>query len=148
MSERDAGDHDEARGWLYRGSFVAGWALIGFGVWTAFARAGAVRPLSLGTWFVGLTLLHDLVVAPAISAAAVVIAPRLAPRVRGAVLVAAIVSAVLVLISLPPLLGDPQGNATILPRNYLAGLAVSIVATWIVAAVWIVAAGRRPTRSR
>jgi hypothetical protein len=120
--------------------------MIGFGVWTAFVRSGAVHPLSLGAWIVGLALVHDLLVAPAISAAAVVLVPRLPRRDRAVVLGAVVVSAVLVLLSLPPLLGDPAGNDTILVRNYPAGLAAAIIVTWSLAAIWVVAARARARR--
>jgi hypothetical protein len=140
-------DLDEPRGWLFWCSWVAGGALIGFGVWTAFDRAGAIHPVSFGAWFVGLTLVHDLVLAPAISAAAVVFLPRVPLRLRGIVFAAAIVSGALVVISLPPLLGDPADNASILPRNYVAGVAVAIAATWTVAAIGVLALRLR-TRGR
>lgn len=138
---------DEPHGWLFWGAFVVGWAMIAFGVWTVLDRAGSTHPLGFGAWFVGLTLAHDLVLAPAISLAAVLLVPRLPPRVRGPVLVAAIVSAVLVLLSLPPLLGDPADNPSILLRNYVAGLAVAIAVTWAVAAVWFLIARSRGRRS-
>jgi hypothetical protein len=145
---REPPDRDEPHGWVFRVSLVIGWALIAFGVWKVLDRAGSTHPIGFGAWFLGLTLVHDLLVAPAVSAAAVLLVPRLPPRVRGVVLVAAIVSAVLVLLSLPPLLGDPADNESLLPRNYLAGLAVAIGVTWAVAGVWFLAASarrRRPT---
>jgi hypothetical protein len=138
---------DERRGWFFWTSFVAGWIVIGFGVWSAFDHAGSVHPLRFGVWLVGLTLVHDLIVAPTLSAVAIWLVPRLPPRRRGVVLVATIVSGALALISLPALLGNPEGNPTILPRNYVAGLAVAIAATWIVAVIWIVAARARSERS-
>jgi hypothetical protein len=140
-------DRDEPHGWVFWGAFVVGWALIAFGVWTVLGRAGSTHPLSFGAWFVGLTLAHDLVLAPAISAAALLLVPRLPIQLRGFVLVAAIVSSVLVLLSLPPLLGDPADNESLLPRNYVAGLAVAIAVTWAVAGVWFLAARPRGRRS-
>jgi hypothetical protein len=120
-----------------------GWAGITFGLWTVVDRAGSIHPVSFGAWLVGLTLVHDIVVAPLVSAAAVVFVPRLPPRLRGGVIVAAIVSASLVLVSLPPLLGNPAGNQTILVRNYGAGLALAIVATWALTGLWLLARGLR-----
>ena len=133
---------DEVRGPLFWTTFVVGWAAIGFGVWSVFQRAGSVHPLRFGAWLVGLTLAHDLLIAPAISLAAMVLVPRLRARGRGVVLVAMIVSAILVLIALPALLGNPEGNDTILPRNYVAGLAIALVVTWVVAGAWIVVRAR------
>jgi hypothetical protein len=145
---RDDGDRGEAHGRLFWSAFVIGWALIGFGVWTVFAKAGAIHPLSFGSWFVGLALLHDLLLAPLLSAVAVVLVPRVPTRARGAVLTAAIVSGALVIVSLPALLGDPAGNETILPRNYAAGLAVAIATTWTLAAIWMALGRARARRSR
>ena len=133
----------DARGPLFWVSFVVGWAVIGFGVWTLLVRATATHPLRFGAWFLGLTLAHDLLIAPLISAVAVALAPRLPAHLRGALLVAVIVSAVLILLSLFPFLGDPADNETILPRNYAAGLAIAIAVTWIAAAIWIVLARTR-----
>ena len=140
-------DRDEPHGWVFWCAFVVGWALIAFGVWTVLDRAGSTHPLGFGAWLVGLTLAHDLILAPAISAVAVLLVPRLPPRLRSVVLVAAIVSSVLVLLSLPPLLGDPADNESLLPRNYVAGLALAIAVTWTVAGVWFLAARSRGRRS-
>jgi hypothetical protein len=144
----DDNDRDDPRGWLFWGSFFIGWAVIGFGMWTLFVRANATHPLGFGAWFVGLTVAHDLLIAPAISAVAVVLVPRVPANLRGGIIAAVIVSAVLVLLSLFPLLGDPADNASILPRNYAAGLAIAIAATWAIAAIWIVASLARAKGSR
>jgi hypothetical protein len=45
------------------------------------------------------------------------------------------------------LLGDPADNPSILPRNYVAGVAVAIAATWAVAGVWFLVARSRGRRS-
>jgi len=137
---------DEPRGRLFWIALVAGWAVMGFGVWTVFDRAGSVHPLRFGIWLAGLTLVHDLVVAPVLSAVAIWLVPRLPPRRRGVLLGATMVSGALVLVSLPALLGDPAGNGTILPRNYVGGLAISIAVTWAIAVLWIGVSRVRPGR--
>jgi hypothetical protein len=116
---------------------------VGFGVWTVFDRAGATHPGSFAAWLLGLVAVHDLIVAPAVSAAAAALGPRLPPRVRGAVFAAAIVSVSLVLVSLPPLLGATAGNDSLLPRNYAAGLAIALGSVWFVTILWVVARRRR-----
>jgi hypothetical protein len=116
---------------------VVGWISIGFGIWTLFARAGATRPAGFAAWFVGLAVAHDLLVVPAVSLVAVWLVPRVPRRVAGPVVGAAIVSAILALVSLPPLLGDPADNPSLLPRNYVAGLVVALVVVWGATATWI-----------
>jgi hypothetical protein len=51
-----------------------------------------------------------------------------------------------VLVSLPPLLGNPAGNETLLPRNYPAGIAIALGVVWVVAAGAIGVGLRRARR--
>jgi hypothetical protein len=138
---------DEPRGWVFAAGLVAGWGVMAFGAWTVLERAGATRPIEFAAWFVALTAAHDLVVAPSVSALAGWLSPRIRRSVRSPVFGAAIVSAVLALLALPPLFGDPADNETVLVRNYPAGLAVALAVVWIVAAVWIGLARLRRRRS-
>jgi hypothetical protein len=117
-----------------------------FGAWVVVQRAGAIHPAEFGVWFVALLLVHDLLIAPALSALAAWIGPRTSPRVRGTVVSAAIASGALVLVSLPPLLGNPAGNETLLPRNYPAGIAIALGVVWVVAAGAIGVGLRRARR--
>lgn len=126
---------DEPRGARFWGAFALGWGLIGFGVWTVFDRAGATRPVEFAAWFLGLAVLHDLLVSPALSFAARAFGSRIPVRWRGIALGAAVVSGSLILVALPPLLGDPADNETLLPRNYAAGLVVALASVWAVAVV-------------
>jgi hypothetical protein len=118
-----------------------------FGGWVVVQRSGAIHPAEFGAWLVALILVHDLVVAPALSALAAWIGPRVSPVARGAVVAAAIASGALALVSLPPLLGNPAGNETLLPRNYEAGIVVALVVVWIVAGGAIALGLRRGRRS-
>lgn len=115
---------------------AVGWAIIGFGLWTLFRRAGATRPPGFATLFVGLALVHDLVLAPLVTAVAAWVGPRLSPRVRAPVAIAAIVSGALVLVSLPPLLGGRvPDNPSLLPRDYPGGLAIALASVWVLTGV-------------
>jgi hypothetical protein len=136
---------DEPRGGVFWVALAAGWAMIAFGIWTLLDRAGATRPPVFAAWFVGLVVVHDLVVAPAVSALAALVGPRVRPAARPWVLGAAVVSAALVLVSLPPLLGDAAGNETLLPRDEAAGLAVALGAVWAIA-ISAIAIARRSSR--
>jgi len=116
--------------WL---GLALGWPLIGFGVWTLVRRSGATDPPNFAALFLGLALVHDLVVAPLASALALWVGPRLPVRARAPVAAAAIVSGALVLVSLPPLFsGGVPDNPSLLPRNYPFGLAVALAAVWAV----------------
>jgi hypothetical protein len=127
-------ERDEPHGPLFWAALACGWSIMEFGVWTVLQRSGAIPPATFATWFVGLVLVHDLAIAPALSAVAAVLGPRLPRRVRGVVVAAAIVSGALMLLSLPPMLGNPAGNETLLPRNYVGGLAVALGVVWAAAA--------------
>jgi hypothetical protein len=45
-------------------------------------------------------------------------------------------------VALPPLLGDPADNPTILPRDYALGLSLALAFVWAVAAVALLARRR------
>ena len=136
----------ERRGWPFWGSAVVGWAVVAFGVWTLLQRAGSTKPPNFTLLFIGLAVAHDLLFAPVVSSIGRIAGPRLSSAIRTIVFTAAVVSGSLVLVSLPPLLGDPADNATLLPRNYAAGLLLSIAVVWATAGIGI--AVRRFARKR
>lgn len=137
---------DERRGWLFWGSAALGWAIVAFGLWTLLQHAGSTKPLNFAALFIGLAVVHDLVFAPAVSLLGRVAGPRLSAAIRTIVFVAAVISGSLVLVALPPLLGDPGDNETLLPRNYAAGMLLSLAVVWATAG--IVIAVRRLVRKR
>lgn len=145
MSEpaRPAPVLETGRGRLFWSSAAVGWGIVAFGVWTIVQHARATDPANFALLFVGLAVLHDLVVAPALSLVGSVLGPRLAGRTSTIVVIAGVVSGALVLVALPPLLGDPADNPTILPRNYLAGLIGALALVWSVALVAMLRARRR-----
>ena len=136
----------DRRGRLFWGSAIVGWAIVSFGIWTLLQRAGSTKPLNFAVLFVGFAVVHDLLFAPTVSLIGRVAGPRLSPAVRTVAFVAAVISGSLVLVALPPLLGDPADNATLLPRNYPAGLLLSLAVVWTTAG--IVIAVRRFARKR
>lgn len=123
---------DQPRGPAFWSAFVIGWVVIGFGVLTVLQRAGATHPVMFAAWFLGLIFVHDLLLSPAASVAARWIGGRIPRWGVAVVLGGAIVSGTLVLISLPPFLGESAGNETLLPRNYVGGLAGALAVTWVV----------------
>ncbi|HSD49218.1 MAG TPA: hypothetical protein VLE71_05240 [Actinomycetota bacterium] len=135
-----------------RGFWVAtavGWTLIAFGLWTVLRRSGATKPANFAAWFVGVALVHDLVLAPVIAGIAVVLGPRIPARLRTVVTGGLVVSGALVLVSLPPILGDrPPDNPSLLPRDYGVGLLVALVAVWTSVAIVATAVLGRSRRGR
>jgi hypothetical protein len=123
----------EQRGWLFWGSAAVGWAVVSFGLWTLLRRAGSTKPLNFAVLFIGLVVAHDLLFAPAVSWIGRIAGPRLSSSIRTIVFTAAVLSGSLVLIALPPLLGDRGDNVTLLPRNYAAGLLLSLAVVWATA---------------
>lgn len=126
------------------GSLLIAWGLVGL-----LRDAASTAPASWLRWFLGGLLAHDLLLAPAIFAIGV--ATRWLPAVvRPATRAALIVSGALVLLSVPLLLGygraTQPGNASVLPGNYPANLAVVLTAVWIIAAAWaLLSLARRRT---
>lgn len=136
---------DEQRGWLFWSSAAVGWAIVAFGVWTLVRRAGATKPLNFTVLFIGIAVAHDLLFDPAASLVGR-LGSNLSARIRTVVYVAAVVSSSLVLVALPPLIGEAGDNASLLPRDYSAGLLVSLVVVWGAAAITV--AVRRLARER
>lgn len=128
---------------------LIGWAVIGFGVKGAVDRAGATRPLALALWLAGSAVVHDLVVVPITLAVGFVVLRVVPRRLRAPVQGALVVSGILVLFSLPLILGlgGVPGNPSLRPRDYATGLGASIVAVWALCVLLLVRARRRPERS-
>ncbi|MGB7806062.1 MAG: hypothetical protein WBM72_10705 [Actinomycetota bacterium] len=119
---------------------VVGGACIVFGLVSLFAHAGSTKPGNFALFFVGLALVHDLLLVPVVLAVAWVLR-RAAPEVaRGLLLGAVAVSAIVVAFTLPALRGwgAQPDNPSFLPRNYAFGLVVSLTVVWLVVA-WIAA---------
>lgn len=122
-------------------SAVAGWAVIGIGLRGVFAHALDTRPSNLAQFAVGGALIHDLLVAPLVIAAGVLVARTVRPRARAAVQAALTVTAIVALFSYPLVRGFGRAahNPSSLPRNYAVNLATVIGVIWAVAAVAVLA---------
>ncbi|HZD79399.1 MAG TPA: hypothetical protein VE646_05105 [Actinomycetota bacterium] len=129
---------------------VLGWAAIAFGILSLLSHAGATHPIVFGLYVVGSALAHDLVLVPLTLAFMALVAPRLPVRLRGPVTGASVVSAVVVLFAIPALAGFGRlpDNPSLLPRNYVGGLAAVLAAVWVVAGLVVLArlAGNRRAR--
>ena len=107
------------------------------------------RPANLARFVVGGALLHDLVVAPLVILAAVVVGRAVPGRARAVVQGALVVSAVVALFSYPLVraYGLATRNPTSLPHDYAANLLAVLGVVWAVAAVLVLIrlrGGRRP----
>jgi len=131
-------------------SAVLGWAVIAYGVRGLLHHHVDTRPANLAKFFIGGALAHDLLFAPVVLIAGVLLA-RAVPRPARAWLQAGLlVSGCLALFSYP-LVRDYAKvihNPSSLPHNYTANLAVTIGVVWgavIVGAVGTAVRRRRST---
>ena len=106
---------------------LTGLAAIAFGAYSALERSFD-ELLSAGIWFAGGIVLHDFVFAPLCLAVWFIVLRRLPVWVT----VAGVVTTVLVVIAIPVLPREGTlPNATVLDRNYAAGLAGAIAVVWV-----------------
>jgi hypothetical protein len=115
-----------------------GWLVVGVGVLGAFGAiphfAGTVPWIDLARWAVGLALVHDLVVGPAVAATAALLARVVPWPARGALAGGAIVSVVVVAVSWPRLRGyglDP-GEPSLLAGNAARDVLGVLAGVWLV----------------
>lgn len=120
-------------------SAAAGWAVIGWGVLGIFRHSLDTRPSNLATFVVGGALLHDLLVAPVVILAGVLVARAVPARARGPVQAALAVSAIVALFSWPLVraYGLAAHNPTSLPHNYGLNLLIVLGVVWAAAAAVI-----------
>jgi hypothetical protein len=116
-------------------SAAVGWAVIGWGVYGIFANSLDTRPANLAKFVVGGALLHDLLVAPMLILAGVLIARAVPARARGPVQAALVISGVVALFSWPLVraYGLAANNPTSLPHNYGLNLLIVLGVVWAVA---------------
>jgi hypothetical protein len=124
---------------------AAGWALIAWGVRGVFLHRVDTRPGQLLRFFVTGLAGHDLLFAPVILGAGILIARVVPARWRSTLQAALVVAGTGVLYAYPLVrgYGHALNNPTSLPRNYTAGLAIVVTVVGVVAA----AAGYLRTRS-
>lgn len=135
------------RGPVFWGAAAAGWAVIGWGVRGALHHHIDTRPAELARFFIGGAIIHDVVFAPIVLGAGVLLA-RVAPgRWRAPLQAAAIVCGCAAIFSWPELRDYARAthNPSSLPHNYTANLAVVIaVVVLVTGGVVLVRRRRRP----
>ena len=142
MSEEPRG---RALFWI---SAAMGWGVIAFGLRGIFQHSLDTRPADLARFVVGGALLHDLLVAPLVIVAGVVVARAVPRRARAAVQTALVVSGVVALFAYPLVRGYglAANNPSSLPHDYGRNLLIVLGVVWAAAAV-AVAVGWRVKRS-
>lgn len=140
-------DHHPA-GPLFWVSAALGWAVVAWGVRGILLNSLDTRPSNLARFVVGGALLHDLLVAPVVVLAGVLVARAVPGRARAVVQGALAISAIVALFSYPLVraYGLATNNPTSLPHNYAANLLVVLGVVWAVAAGLVIARLRRPVR--
>jgi hypothetical protein len=126
--------------WVLVAALVAGWTVIAFGAHAALHDAADAHPVALAVHVIAFDLVHDLVIAPLLFAAAWLIG-RAVPRVaRGPVRAAAAASALYIGIAYPLIRrwGRRPTNSSTLPLNYGVNLTIVLTVVWAVAALVIV----------
>lgn len=120
-------------------SAAVGWAIIGWGVFGIFSNSVDTRPANLAKFVVGGALLHDLLVAPVLILAGVLIGRAVPTRARGPVQAALVVSGIVALFAWPLVRGYGLAinNPTSLPHNYGRNLLIVLGLVWTAAAAAI-----------
>jgi len=133
----EPGRNDDHRaGPLFWISAAIGWAVIAWGLRGIFQHSLDTRPANLARFVVGGALLHDLIIAPLLIGAGVLLARAVPGRARAVVQGALAISGIVALFSYPLVrgFGLAANNPTSLPHNYAAGLLVVLGIVWAVAA--------------
>ena len=116
------------RGATFWVATAAGWGLIAWGLRGVFAHRVDTRPGQLLRFFVTGLAAHDLLLAPVVLAAGIVVARTVPGRWRSPVQAALLMAGTAALYAYPLVrgFGHRLGNPTSLPRNYGAGLVIVV----------------------
>lgn len=124
---------------------VLGAVFIGIGLYNLFTTITFPQLTNLAVWLIGVVVVHDFVIAPAIIAVGFVLSRTVSARIRPIVQGGFIVAAVLTAISIPVVLGLGRypGNPSLLPLDYGRNLVIILIT---VAVVTVILAGIRLAR--
>lgn len=117
-----------------------GWAVMAYGVRGLFQHAGRTNPPVFAKWFLGSALVHDLAVAPLVFLIAVTVVRRVPARFRSLVQAGLVVTGLVMIATFPIVakFGERPDNPTLLPNNYVVGLALVLGGVWAVITVAII----------
>jgi hypothetical protein len=141
--------HAEPSGRLFWTLTVVGLSIVGFGLAGLVRNSDQTAPGSWLRFFLGGLLAHDLLLAPVVLVASVLLVRYVPARVRPTVQGALLVSGIVLLASIPALggFGRLANNPSILPNDYTGDLAVVIGGVCAVAFVLGLRARRRPPQA-
>ncbi|CAN5538503.1 hypothetical protein BH24ACT26_BH24ACT26_09830 [soil metagenome] len=130
---------------LFLTGAAIGWAVMAFGVLNLLQNSSRTHPDRWTVWFLGVLLVHDLFIAPAVFALGMVIARFVRAPWRRPLQQGLIGSAVVVLVAFPFVggFGRMPDDPSALPNNYARGLAVTLALVWASSAVVLLLARRR-----
>jgi len=114
---------------------VVGWLVIAWGLWLVAARPPETRPINFAAFFVGLALVHDLVLAPVVMSAGAALRRRAPALAAGAVAAGLVVSSIVVVYAIPLWLDratKTAQNPSFLSRDPVVGVVIVLTLTWIV----------------
>jgi hypothetical protein len=140
-----------------RGFWIAltiGGTVMLYGAFGLVEDAGLAHAREVAWWLIGLNLAHDLVVAPLVCVAGVVVARALRPPWRAPVQSGLLTSAVVLAVGWMNLrgYGRSRTNPTKLPLDYGTGVVTALAIVWAATALWLLvalfAARRRRTAPR
>jgi hypothetical protein len=130
-----SGQPEPLSGWRWWTGLTVGGAIGLFGLGGLLTDAAKTMPVVWLRWLVGLLLAHDLVLAPLVHLAGRRLRERAPPAWRWPLQLGLVTSGVLVLASVPVLVGvgrrTQPGNASVLPGDYPLALAGVLAVVWL-----------------
>jgi hypothetical protein len=150
MNQREA-EAQQSYGPVFWIGLVIGWAVIGWGLAGVLQSVWLKdRPLRVLWWVLGGLVVHDALLAPFLTLAAIALGLAISkPRVRGPIAAGLVLSGVVVLFSYPLWrgFGRRAANETILPLDYPHNVGIIVLAIWIGVAATLVVRRVRGARS-
>ena len=136
MSHHQADDQPEPlSGWRWWTGLAVGGAVGLFGLAGLLGDAAKTMPAVWLKWLVGLLLVHDFVFAPLVHLVGRGLRDRAPEAWRWPLQLGLVTSGVLVLVSLPVLVGvgraTQPGNASVLPGDYPLALSGVLAVVWL-----------------
>jgi hypothetical protein len=123
-------------------AFIAGGAIMAYGVVGALQQSVAVHPAAFSLWIVGADIAHDFVLTPIVLLIGAVVARVLPEPWRTPIRAGLLLSALLVAVAWPSLRGYGRANVpdnhSVQPLNYATALGTALAVVWIAVAIWCV----------
>lgn len=124
---------DAPRGPVFWIGNALGMGLVAFGVYGLLVHSAQTVPLNWLTFVIGSVVLHDVVWAPAVGLASLVLVRVVPPRVRPALQGTLLVTVAVLLVATPVLTGRGRNpnNPSILPGDYGPDTLKVLAAVWV-----------------